>query len=66
MNILVNDEPRTLEPDATVLDLLRTLELETRRVAVLVNGEIVRRDDRGAHPLKENDKVDLVHMVGGG
>lgn len=66
MQITVNGETRELRDDATVLDLLTTLELEKQRVAVMVNGEIVRRDGHAGRRLQPEDTVDIVHMVGGG
>ena len=66
MKILVNGEPRETPPDATILDLLRQLNLEDRRVAVMIQGEIVRRADHPQRRLDEGDSVEIINMVGGG
>jgi len=66
MTLTVNGEKREIKADASVHDLLHALGLEHRRVAVMVNGEIVRRGDHAAHRLAEHDSVDIIHMVGGG
>jgi len=66
MTIVVNGEKRDLESKASVADLLRSLGLQDQRVAVMVNGDIVRRVEHDAHRLEPNDAVDIVHMVGGG
>ncbi len=66
MTLTVNGEKREVEADASVRDLLRALGLEQRRVAVMVNGEIVHRGDHAARRLAEHDSVDIIHMVGGG
>jgi len=66
MKLIVNGESREFDKPLSIEHLLRSLDLEGRRVAVMVNGEIVRRPEHPAHILSEDDAVDIVHMVGGG
>ena len=66
MDILLNGEPRTLAPAASIIDLLRLEGLADRRVAVEVNGAIVPRGQHATHALQPGDKVEVVHALGGG
>ena len=66
MQVIVNDEPRSLGHGATVADLVGTLGLGPRRIAVEVNRMIVPRADYGATPLHDGDTVEIIHFVGGG
>ena len=66
MQIIVNDEPRALDSGATVADLVATLGLGPRRIAVELNRVIVARADYGATALNEGDHVEIIHFVGGG
>jgi sulfur carrier protein len=66
MEVTLNGTPTTLAPGATVSDLLRTLDLGTRRVAVEVNQEIVPRSEHERHALHDGDRVEVVHAIGGG
>ena len=66
MDILLNGEPRTLAPAASIADLLHAEGLAERRVAVEVNGAIVPRGKHTAHVLSEGDRVEVVHALGGG
>jgi sulfur carrier protein len=66
MKILLNGEPRTLAPAASIADLLQAEGLAERRVAVEVNGTIVPRGAHAAHALADGDKVEVVHALGGG
>jgi len=66
VQVIVNDEPRSLEHGATVADLVSTLGLGPRRIAVEVNQTIVPRADYGATPLCDGDTVEIIHFVGGG
>jgi sulfur carrier protein len=66
ITILVNGEPRDIEPDASLLDLLRRLDLDPRLVVVEHNRRIVRRPGLAGTALAAGDQVELVHFVGGG
>lgn len=67
MHIIVNGEPREIvPPPATLADLVRTLGLEGRRVALEHNGEVVPRSLHAEVGIREGDRVEIVHAVGGG
>jgi thiamine biosynthesis protein ThiS len=64
--ISVNGEIRNLVPGATVVDLLRDLGLESGRVAIERNLEILPRDQWNSTQVQPNDRYEIVHFVGGG
>jgi thiamine biosynthesis protein ThiS len=66
LDIVVNDEPRRVAAGTTVADLVATLGLGPRRIAVEVNRAIVPRAEYGATPLHDGDTVEIIHFVGGG
>jgi thiamine biosynthesis protein ThiS len=66
LTLTVNGEPREIPAPATLLDLLRHLELDPRMVVVEHNRAIVRRPRLGEVRLQDGDQVELVHFVGGG
>ncbi len=66
MDIQLNGESRTLPDAATLADLLTTEGLTGRRIAVEVNGQIIRRADHGTTALGHGDVVEIVHALGGG
>ena len=61
-----NGENRSLPEGATVADLLQAEQLATRRVAVELNGEIIPRSRHAQTTLKDGDRVEIVHALGGG
>ena len=65
MRIEVNGEPREVTA-ATVLALVEELGLDSRKVAVERNLEIVPKSLHAATTLAEGDRVELVQFVGGG
>ena len=66
MEILVNGEPRRFERAPTIAELLASMGLAERRVAVEVNREIVPRSHHAEHRLCDTDRVEVVHAIGGG
>lgn len=65
MRLVVNGEERDLEV-ATVAELLESLEVRQRFVAVELNREIVPRSEHATCVLTEGDRIEIVTMVGGG
>jgi thiamine biosynthesis protein ThiS len=63
--VTVNGEPRAVRA-ANVADLLAEIGLDTRKVAVERNLEIVPRSTYAATPLAEGDALEIVHFIGGG
>lgn len=66
MNILLNGVPKDVPANPTVDELIRELGLKPERLAIEVNHRIVRRADWSSMTIAENDKVEVVHFVGGG
>ena len=66
MKIFVNGESRELSGSPSLADLITQLELPATRIAVELNREVVRRDDWSGTMLNEDDRVEIVHFVGGG
>ena len=66
MQIQLNGEPRDLAADLTVAQLIATLGLTGRRIAVELNEDIVPKSQHEAVRLSEGDRVEIVHAIGGG
>lgn len=66
MRIQVNGEFRDFDSPLSLQDLIVILSLRLERLAIEVNGTVVRRVDWAHTVLKANDKIEIVHFVGGG
>jgi sulfur carrier protein len=67
MELMVNGERRSFAPAPDTVDaLLEALSLSRDQVAVELNGDIVRRAERGERKLADGDIVEVVTLVGGG
>jgi thiamine biosynthesis protein ThiS len=64
--IHLNGQAREIPDQCTVADLLAEMQLEARMVAVEVNRMVVPRAQHGQHVLHEDDRLEIVTLVGGG
>lgn len=65
MEIIVNGEARTITP-ISMLELLRSLDIDPRRVAVELNHDILPKGEYESTVLNAGDRIEIVHFVGGG
>jgi len=63
---MVNGEKREANPGAMVADLLLALGLDSGRVAIERNLEILPRPAWTQTPVESGDRYEIVQFVGGG
>ena len=67
MNIMINGKNRHLDGEnMTISNLVITLQLNGKRLAIEKNGAIVPRSQFDAVTLVDGDKLEIVGAVGGG
>ena len=71
MKLHINGEEGTfaappVQGPFTLAALIESLNMKPDRVAVELNREIIPRDRWPETPLKDGDRLEIVHFVGGG
>ncbi|MDQ2694330.1 MAG: sulfur carrier protein ThiS [Pseudomonadota bacterium] len=66
MNIIVNGEPMQVAEDINAAELLDLLGLANKRLALEINRQIVPRSAYARQRLHDNDRIEIVHAIGGG
>jgi sulfur carrier protein len=66
MSITVNGEQREYKEGVTLASLIDDLGIKVKVMAVAVNMIIVKKNDWESYLIKEGDRVELLHFVGGG
>lgn len=66
MILVINGEPRDFPDGLSLAALVAELGMKPDRVAVELNLEIVARGNWDTVVLKDGDKLEIVHFVGGG
>jgi len=66
MKVFVNGDEKDFSSSISLTELITQLDLPAPRIAVELNREVVRRSDWGSTMLKDDDRIEIVHFVGGG
>ena len=66
IKIILNGKSRSLQKTTSVYDLMRSLKLSTDKVSVEFNREIINNKKIKNLYLKNKDKIEIVHFIGGG
>jgi sulfur carrier protein len=66
LQITVNGDAMSVNEGHTISDLITTLGLENKRLAVELNRDIVSRSEFSNTVLRNGDTVEIVQAIGGG
>ncbi|WP_297888029.1 sulfur carrier protein ThiS [Sulfurihydrogenibium sp.] len=67
MKLIVNGVEKEFNKDnLTIKELIDLLEIKSPAIAVAVGFDVIPKDQYETYQLKEGDKVEIVHFVGGG
>jgi thiamine biosynthesis protein ThiS len=66
LRVYVNGEPRELSAPLSLAELITQLDLPAARIAVELNRVVVRRNEWSTTVVQDNDRIEIVHFVGGG
>ena len=66
IKIKVNGKIKLITNSYKLSDLLKNLKIPMKKVAIEVNEEIIDKKKVNNIKLKKNDKIEIVHFIGGG
>ncbi len=66
IKIRLNGKFKFVKDDTNLSDLLKTLKIPLKKVAIEFNQEILDKKKLNKQILKNNDKIEIVHFIGGG
>jgi sulfur carrier protein len=64
--IQLNGKKVVIKPNYSILDLLKKYKLDNKKIAIEYNGKIISKINYKRKYLKNNDKIEIVHFIGGG
>jgi sulfur carrier protein len=64
--IQLNGKKVVVKSNCTIFELLKRYKLVNKKVAIEHNGLIIPKVNYKKKNLKNNDKVEIVHFIGGG
>jgi sulfur carrier protein len=64
--IQLNGKKIPIKSKVTIYDLLKRFKLNNKKIAIEYNGTIISKSVYKKKYLKSNDKLEVVHFIGGG
>ena len=66
IKIKINGKQKMVQDNITISKLVKNLKIPIKKVAIELNQEIVNKKKLDIIFLKNNDKIEIVHFIGGG
>ena len=66
IKIKLNGKFIKIQDKTTLLSLVTKLKVPINKVAIELNQAIVNKKSLGKIKIKKNDKIEIVHFIGGG
>ena len=64
--IQLNGKKVIINSNYSLSDLIKKYKLSSKKVAIEYNGKIISKENFKKKLLKNNEKVEIVHFIGGG
>ena len=64
--IQLNGRKVSIKQKISIFNLLKKHKLDNRKVAVELNGTVITKNRYKKKLIKNNDKIEIVHFIGGG
>ena len=66
IKIRLNGKFIKIQDKTTLLSLMKKLKVPMKKVAIELNQTIVNKKSLGKIKVKKNNKIEIVHFIGGG
>ena len=66
IKIRLNGKTKIIKENYKILNLINDLKLPIKKVAIELNQEIIDKKKLSKIKIKNNDKIEIVHFIGGG
>ncbi len=66
IKIKINGKMKSITKGSNLFNVLKTLKIPLNKVAIELNEEIIDKKKITKIKLNKNDKIEIVHFIGGG
>lgn len=66
IKIKINGKIKSITQDSNLSNVLKNLKIPLNKVAIELNAEIIDKKKINKIKLNKNDKIEIVHFIGGG
>ena len=64
--IQLNGKKIKIKQNSSIFDLIKKYKLNNKKIAIEYNGKIIPKTNCKKKYLKDKDKIEIVHFIGGG
>ena len=66
IKIKLNGKTKIIDSNYKIQNLINDLKIPIKKVAIELNQEILNKKELNKIKIKKNDKIEIVHFIGGG
>ncbi|MQG19466.1 MAG: sulfur carrier protein ThiS [SAR202 cluster bacterium] len=66
IEIILNGESKIITKNLPLNQLIKNLRISNKSIAVAINGDVIEKSRLEKYLLQNQDKIEIVHAVGGG
>jgi thiamine biosynthesis protein ThiS len=66
LHLIINGQKREVRDVNSLTDLVRELDISVPHFAAAVNSQVISKSEYDATVIRDGDKIEIVHAVGGG
>jgi sulfur carrier protein len=66
IKIKLNGKVKSISNNQSLSDLVKNLKIPMKKVAIELNQKIIDKKNTSKIILKKDDKIEIVHFIGGG
>ena len=66
IKIKINGKIKNVDKNSKLSNIIKNIKITLKKVAIALNEEIVDKKKLNKISLKTNDKIEIVHFIGGG
>ena len=66
IKIKINGKIKTINKNSKLSNIIKNFKIPIKKVAIELNQEIVYKKKLNKINIKKNDKIEIVHFIGGG
>ena len=66
VKIEINGKKSLIKPKMTLKDVITKYKIPEKKVAIELNKEIINKQNLRKIRIKNHDKIEIVHFIGGG
>ena len=66
IQVTINGEPKQLQQDTTIQEMLKTLDYQNKWIGVAINTTFISKTEHEKTIIKEGDHIDILSPIQGG